>query len=284
VFVVALWGGVSAQQKGKIAFTSDRDGNLEIYVVDDDGANLKRLTNNNTFDMSPAWSPDGKRIAFISRGEDMNASVRVMDADGGSDSLLADIGAGRGGGGVGWSPDGKKLVFASNKDGNAEIYLMNADGTDQKNLTQNAARDGSPSFLPDGKKILFTSDRDGNGEIYVMDADGNNVTRLTNTPDRETAPIVSPDGKKVAFYRVVNNASELHVMNADGAGDMKVLDVGNVRFGGGLSWSPDGKRLAYVTDKDGNFEIYTTTLDGSDQRNLTQHGGRDMSPAWWTAK
>jgi TolB protein len=284
-WVVALWSGVIAQQKGKIAFVSDRDGNPEIYVMDDDGSNLKRLTNNSTFDTSPAWSPDGKKIAFITRGDNMSASVRVMDADGGSDSQLADVGMGRGGGGVAWSPDGKKLAFASNKDGNAEVYLMNPDGSDQKNLTQNGARDGSPSFTPDGKKILFTSDRDGGeAEIYTMDVSGGNATRLTNTAERETTPKMSPDGKRIAFYRAVNNVSALHVMNADGAGDTKVLDVGNVRFGGGLSWSPDGKKLAYVTDKDGNFEVYVTSLDGTEQRNLSQHGGRDLSPAWWAAK
>jgi TolB protein len=281
--LIVLWGKVSAQQKGKILFISDRDGNAEIYVVDDDGTNLKRLTNTNTLEASPVWSPDGTQIAFIARSEDMEATVRVMSADGASDSLLAGIGVFQFGGGVAWSPDGKKLLCPENKGGNPDICLINADGSDKKNLTQHSAIDVSPSFSPDGKKIAFASNRDDNFEIYAMDTNGGNLTRLTNTPEREGFPAFSPDGKRIAYYLYRNNLSEVRIMNADGTGDTKVMDTGTARRGG-LCWAPDGKRIAYTTDQDGNREVYTANVDGSDPRNVSQNAASDTEPSWWAAK
>ncbi|MBI3466362.1 MAG: PD40 domain-containing protein [Planctomycetes bacterium] len=285
--VVAGHSARAGNAAGKILFVSDRDGNAEIYMADEDGANVKRLTNNTTLDFSPAWSPDGQRIAYVSRGTEQNAFVflRLMSVDGTTDVLLAEIGMGRRfGGSVGWSPDGKKLVYTSSKDGNPEIYSINVDGTDAKNLTQNPARDASPSFSPDGQRIVFTSDRDGNRDIYVMDAAGGNVSRLTSTSDAESAPAWSPDGKEIAYYLFRNGRSELRLMGADGSNDRLLLDAGTLRFGGGLCWSPDGTRIAYVTDKDGNREVYVVRTDGSDPRSISQHPGNDLAPAWWGPK
>src|SRR4051794_35868499 len=130
----------------KIAFASDRDGNLEIYAMDTDGGGLVRLTENSAEDFSPAWSPDGLRLAFVSN-RDGNSEIYVMNADGTAQTRLTnntadDLSPA-------WSPDGTKIAFSSRRDGNDEIYLMNPDGSGQQNLTNNAGDDTQPSFSPD---------------------------------------------------------------------------------------------------------------------------------------
>ncbi len=184
-----ITGDVVRQNSGKIAFMSDRDGNVEIYVMNADGSGQKNLTNNPAIDKNPAWSPDGKKIAFDSY-RDGNQDIYVMNADGsGQKNLTNDL---INGGYPAWSPDGKKIAFDSYRDGNWEIYVMNADGSGQKRLTNNPADDNFPSWSPDGKKIAFMSDRDGNLEIIVMNADGSGLENLTNNPADDGYPSWSP--------------------------------------------------------------------------------------------
>jgi len=199
----------------KIAFISNRDGNWEIYVMNADGSELENLTNNPADDATPSWSPDGKKIAFVS----------VRD-------FLWDYEPS-------WSPDGKKIAFWSNRDGNREIYVMNADGSEQRNLTNNPADDVDPSWSPDGKKIAFASRRDGKlnfDEIYVMNADGSEQKRLTNNLGNDDAPSWSPDGKKIAFSSDKGGNREIYVMNADGSEQKRLTN--NPGFDAYPSWSP----------------------------------------------
>ena len=241
----------------RIAFTSDRDGNLGVYVMDADGANPRRLTDHDASDGYQSWSPDGRRIAFQSY-RDGNWEVYVMDADGGNSQRLTDHDASDGN--PSWSPDGQRIAFTSDRDGNLEVYVMDADGRNPRRLTDHDAWDAMPSWSPDGQRIAFESDRDGNLEVYVMDADSANPRRLTDHDAWARFPSWSPDGQRIAFESDRDGNREVYVMDADGANPRRLTD--HDASDGQPSWSPDGRRIAFESDRDGNFEVYVMDADG----------------------
>jgi Tol biopolymer transport system component len=187
----------------KIVFASTLDGDFEIYMADPNGAQQTRLTNNSTGDFNPAFSPGGDKIVFVRDGEIyMMDAVDINPADGNGDNLINLTNNAAGDSDPAFSPDGTKIAFTSNRDGNLEIYVMDADGTDQTRLTNNAAPgDEKPNWSPGGSKIAFTSLRDGNYAIYVMNAlDGSEQKRLTKKAAADDySPAFSPNGKKIAF-------------------------------------------------------------------------------------
>ena len=146
---------------GKIAFTSNRDGNLEIYVMNGDGTNQVRLTNNPGIDDHPSFSPDGKKIAFISQNDSGGFSIKLIDPDETNQTHLTTIVhenypyPWHGKDSLSWSPDGRKIAFEENGD----IFSINVDGSNRINLTNHPATDIEPSWSPDGSRIIFISSR-----------------------------------------------------------------------------------------------------------------------------
>jgi Tol biopolymer transport system component len=200
-----------------------------------------------------------------------------MDADGGNQTRLTFDPAGEMH--PDFSPDGTRIAFASNRDGNNEIYVMDADGGNVARLTNDPAEDMRPDWSPDGAKILFNSDRDGNREIYVMNADGGNPTRLTSTLVDELFPVWSPDGTKIAFFDLpMAQAQDIYVMNADGTGVQKLTDHPGTDED--PAWSPDGKRIVFQSTRDGNFELYVMDADGGNVERVTTTVGGDYWPSW----
>jgi serine/threonine protein kinase len=261
----------------KIAFTSDRDGNNEIYLMNADGSNVQRLTNNLTYDMFPAWSPDGSRIAFSS-DRDGNLEIYLMNADGSNVQRLTknsaeDVMAA-------WSPDGNKITFSSNRDGNFKIYSMNADGSNVKRLTNtnNSVKNSFSTWSPDGSKISFSSNQDGNLAIYSMNADGSNVQRLTNNPTGDGAPAWSPDGSKIAFTSERDGKWGVYVMNVNGSNVQRLTK--NPTGDDVPAWSPDGSKITFTGKQDGNWEIYSMNADGSNVQRLTNNSVTDYLSAW----
>ncbi len=263
----------------KIAFHSNRDGKNEIYVMDADGSNVRRLTNNLANDDVPRWSPDGRKIVFDSE-RDGNKEIYVMDADGGNQTRLTrskaiDTGAM-------WSPDGSRIAFATNRGNsypfNFDIYVMNANGSAVKRIVRDPEYDAEPRWSPDGSKILFVTGRNNNFDVYVMDADGSNQKNLTaDSPKADGAPAWSLDGSNIAIVSRRDGNDEIYVTDADG-GNLKRVTY-NSASDTRPSWAPDGSKLAFQTDRDGNWEIYVMSVDGElDQ--LTDDAADDIGPAW----
>jgi Tol biopolymer transport system component len=213
-----------------------------------------------------------------------------------------------------------KIAFTSTRHGNREIYVMNADGSNQTNITNNSGYNRDPRFSPDGTKIAFESSRVGNQEIYVMNADGSNQTRLTNNPGLDGDPCFSPDGTKIAFASDRDGDWEIYVMNADGSNQTRLTnnpgwdedpcfspdgtkiaftsyrDVNGAihvmnadgsnqtRLTRGANWdpcfSPDGTKIAFASHRDGGCEIYVMNADGSNQARLTNNGGGNWDPCF----
>jgi len=177
-----------------------------------------------------------------------------------------------------WSPDGNKIAFYSERDGNADIYLMDADGSDVVRLTDHPADDGYPMFSPDGARISFDSDRDGAFEIYTMNVDGSDLRRLTYNPANDVSAAWSPDGSRIAWMSTRSGRFEVWMMNADGSDQHQF--TGAVAPSEGTHWfpqfSPDGERLAFHVNRD----IYTVGADGGDYTRLTVDPDNGMVPSW----
>ena len=172
-----------------------------------------------------------------------------------------------------------RIVFESSRDGNLEIYRMNADGLMPGRMTQNAAADTMPSISPDGLRVAFTSNRDGNREIYVMGINSDNLTRLTTNTATDEQPAWSPNGTKIAYTSTVPGNAEIFVMNADGSGKVNVTN--NSAEDSGVSWSPDGTQIAFMSTRAGNPEIYRANANGSGTpTRLTNSQRIDSDPDW----
>ena len=266
----------------KIVFESNRSGSAEIYVINTGGKGLVQLTSNKASNHSPIWSPDGTKILFASEG-DHQWDVYLMNADGSEQKRLTNQAGDDGH--PHWSPDGKRVIFNSARttpDLKAEwskqfheVFAMNADGSDVKQITNAKTVSTYPSFSPDGKRVCFRRVVDApgyqwdltssprNSEVFVMNADGTDAINLTKNGAFDAWPMWSPDGKKILFSSNragPANIGQLYVINPDSSGLQRITD------GPGSfvqpSWSRDGKRILahqhWETEEFGNlveFEV-----------------------------
>jgi WD40 repeat protein len=167
------------------------------------------------------------------------------------------------------APIENQIVFFTSRDGDTEVYVMDEDGSNPVNLTNDAAGDDQlPTVSPDGTRIAFTTDRDGDNEIYVMNADGSGQTNLTNTPGAsDFLPAWSPDGSQILFVTDRDGDLEIYLMNTDGSGPSNLTDdPASDQF---AAWSPDGTQIVFGTSRDGDLEIYVMNADGTGQTNLS---------------
>ncbi len=244
---------------GVIVFASTRDeAHGEIYSMRDDGTHVTRLTFNAVPDAAPVLSPDGTKLTF--RRELNPANVFVMNIDGSSPRGLAP------GQRAEWSPDGSKLALVADS-----LAVLNSDGTGMRSFGVGAS---FVTWSPDGSKLAYVStglDSQAVNDIYTIAANGAGAQRVTTDGVAKSSLEWSPDGSHLLF----STAQSVFVINPDGTG------LTSPCAGRDARWSPDGQRIIFVTDQyDGNDEIYTVRLDGSDPINLTHDAASDTDPDW----
>jgi TolB protein len=272
-----LWG-IKGIFTSKIAFGSNRTGNREVWLMDYDGFNQQEVTITKTLNLSPDLSPDGKRVVYT--------SFRTAEGGTGQTLVIYNIYSGEKftlfskgslNSAPSWSPDGSKISFTSNVNGNAEVYVINADGTSLKQITFNRAIDTSPSWNPQTGQIAFTSDRSGNPMVYIMNDDGTNEQRLTFVGEYNESASWSPDGSKLAYVSRSGIHFDIYVV------DMKTNVVTRLTQNEGSNenpcWSPDSRHIAFASNRTGKFQIWTMLYDGSKPRQLTRDG-ENTSPSW----
>jgi TolB protein len=278
---------------GMIAFTSEQDGNSEIYVMQVDGSDAQRLTNDPAYDAWPAWSPDGSQIAFVS-DRSGNADIFVMD--------VADALGDPGGSNLRqltqhsandiwpeWSPDGTRIAFPSRRDGNFEIYVIDADGRNLQRLTSTPSAEDFPAWSPDGTQIVF-SRTEGDEGTFVMNADGSDEYKLMDIIAMETD--WSPDGKYIAFASDHEGFRGLYVLDIaaalEGGDGNHIQRISSTRAGENCpDWSPDGTWITFASWRDGDGEIYVIDVSdflqgtvGSSLQQMTVNLVTDEFPAW----
>lgn len=258
----------------KIVFISNRDGNDELYMMDYDGHNQTRVTFNKKQDYMPAWSADGKKIAYTSYRNN-RAGLYILNPFEGEITEVVSKGTNFA---PTFSPDGKKLAFCSTlEEGNPEIYVATSEGKKINRLTFNKAIDTAPSWSPTSREIAFTSDRGGTPQIYIMDAEGSNVRRISFGGSYHDAPAWSPAGDRIAYVSRVDLIFDIYALNLRTEQVVKLTES-NAR-NETPSWSPGGRHLVFSSNITGTIQLYTIDYDGSNLRRLTSKGENKL-PDW----
>jgi Tol biopolymer transport system component/serine/threonine protein kinase len=270
--------GTAQDVKEELLIVSKRTGNPEFFCMNDDGTGVRNLTNSKSANSHPAWSPDGRKIAFAS-DRDGVLNIYVMDHDGKNIKPLTSVRDPCWA--PAWSPDGKKIAFCRTMNNGVFIFIMEADGRNVRRLTnQNAYY---PAWSPDGKNILFASQPSGRGfHLFVVNADGTNPKELTKHDNKlgYAYPSWSPDGKKIAWSDHVGNALEVYTADADGKNAKRITKLGGMnRY---PAWSSDGQRVVFHHSEGKAGILYVIGADGENLKSLLKDeapvdGGR---PEW----
>jgi TolB protein len=287
--------GVRGPFLSKIVATSDRgsSGIKEVVTMNWDGSDIEQVSKHNSVALSPAWSPDAKKIAysvftkFIKKnGSSMsNVSLYIFDVLS-NKRVLTSYRPGVNSGAV-FAPDGKSLYLGmSMGSGAADIYKINLKGDILDRLTKGPAGaiNVEPSLNPEGTKIAFSSERGGRPMIYVMNSDGTNIKKRTSDGVYNSSPSWSPDGKKIAFAGQDEDHFDIFVMNADGTNIVRVTSAkkanGKWAQNEDPSFSPDSRYVVYSSNRTGKNQLYISTIDGSQERRVTNDSHNYYKPKW----
>lgn len=262
----------------KVAFTSDRTGNKEVFLMDYDGYNQKQITVSKTLNLSPDLSPDGKKLVYTTyrtaEGSTGQALVVFSIYTGQKYQLFA---KGSLNSAPRWSPDSSKIAFTSNTSGNAELYTINADGSALRQLTFNRAIETSPSWNSKSGQIAFTSDRSGSPMVFIMNDDGTNEQRLTYVGEYNESAAWSPNGSKLAYVSRSGLNFDIYVVNM--VNNIVTRLTQNEGSNENPCWAPDNRHIAFGSNRTGQYQIWSMLYDGSKPRQMTREGN-NTHPSW----
>lgn len=257
----------------QIGFASNRTGNWEIWLMDWDGANQRRITFHNALSMLPSWSPDNERMVYTSwaRG---TSDMYIINRRGGArqriDSKLALNTSAT------FSPVGNDIAFVGSVRGNPDIYVIKDDGSNLRRLTTTGSIESTPEWSPNGRQISFTSGRSGSPQIYVMDAEGTNVRRVSHDGSWNDDATWAPDGERIAYTSRVNGRFQIRIANVISGESRIIAGEGSNEQ---PTWSPDGQWVAFQSNRGGKWQVYRVRADGTDLLQLTFEG-QNREPDW----
>ena len=279
--VVYRFTGERGIAQTRVAYVSDQSGAKEIYIMDYDGYESRKITGDRSIALTPRWSPDDRYLAYVSY-KDGRPSIYLHElVTARRVKLVAYPGLNFS---PAWSPDGKQIAFATTKDGDSEIYIMDLpNGMEESNpktrrLTFSLGDDLSPTWSPTGQQIAFTSDRGGTPQIYVMNADGSNVRRLTFEGSYNTTPAWSPKGDWIAYTCRRDDYLKLCLISPDGQSMLQITE--GPWDDEAPSWSPNGRYLVFSSKREGKSHLYLITAGGKDQEQLTHTAANEIVPSW----
>ena len=266
-------------EKYKIVFSmagESENEDSEIFVVDVDGENLQQLTFNNVDDSDPEWSPDGKRILFVSDTKPQRPDLYIMNADGSDIQQLTKTEESEFQ--PAWSPDGNRIAFSSYIP--PQILIINPNGENLQELTSSQDFNMQPDWSPDGLNIAYIATRNNEPKIFRMDADGGNRTQLSIGDSFDTHPAWSPNGETIVFSSVPNPDADadLYLMNEDGSDLQQITDMEGFEIY--PAWSPDGEMLVFTSNMDGDADLYIMKRDGTEIEKILENDVHDREPSW----
>lgn len=258
----------------RLSYVTKGGGRYTLWVADSDGENAQAALGSPEPIISPAWSPNGGQLAYVSF-ESRKPVIYLHEVATGRRRLLANF---RGSNSApAWSPDGRSLAVTLSRDGGSQLYLISASGGEPRRLTQSQSIDTEPVFSPDGGSIYFVSDRGGAPQIYRMSSSGGEVQRVTFNGSYNVSPSISPDGRWMAYVTRTGGAFKLQVMELASGNVASITDTSDDE---NPSFAPNSKLIVYATRQGGREALMTTTLDGKIKATLAGRGGELREPSW----
>jgi TolB protein len=258
----------------RIAYVTKASARYNLWVADADGENAQSALASPEPIISPAWSPTGSQLAYVSF-ESRKPVIYVHDVATGKRRLIANFKGSNSA--PAWSPDGRTLAVTLSRDGGSQLFAIDANGGEPRRLSQSPSIDTEPAYSPDGKYIYFVSDRGGAPQIYRMGVSGANPERVTFSGSYNISPVVSPDGRWLAYISRVSGAFKLHVMELSTGNITAITDSSGDES---PSFSPNSRLISYATSLQGREALMTTTLDGKIKARLSGQVGDIREPDW----